>query len=320
MNISNHDLPLCCIKAAGEKHRLPYSAKAQKELTDFIKTQLFGAEKKALALFKLPNIKQVELYLSGKIKDEPGPVEINEMHRQGLHDIVAEVQLAIIGDDRVKKIFNAKTTGKWGTSMFSVFSGHVGSVFDRIKRLFTGDKDKFEHRRYDPLFNDDMFQNILGQGINRIKKKLYLDNYKDCIEEMIQGVMANKTPLKIAEILHGRFGGALWQWESIVTSEITLVMNESFKIQAKMAGVNYEVWSAAAGACDICSALDGKKWKINEGPEPVTSTHPRCACYKYGIFLPGETPIQERWTRIPPYGSGNGWTREEIDNLPNLFL
>lgn len=320
MNISNYSLPECCIKAASEKHRLPYSAKAQKELTDFIKKELIEAEKKALKLFKLPNINQVELFLSGKIQDGPGPVEINEMHRQGLHDIVSEIQLAIIGDYVVKKIFDSKKTGKWGSSMFSVFAGHIGNVFDRIKRVFTGDKDKFNNRRYDPLFNDDIFQKILGQGIDRIKNKLYIDNYKECIEEMLQGVMSNQTPLKIASILHSRFGGALWQWESIVTSEITLVMNESFKLQARAAGVNYEVWSAAAGACPICAALDGKKWKLNEGPEPVTSTHPRCACYKYGIFLPGETPIQERWSRRSPYGSGNGWTREEIENLPNLFL
>ena len=309
---------LCC-KVAGERHRFKFAADADRILVNLIRRELLKAEKQVLRLFELPTIQQIELFDKGLIEARPGSVAINDARKQRLHDIVSDFQFAIIGDPIVQKDIPQKG-GKFGEKMFGVFSKYIAFVFGNLKKIFPGNKSTFNKTRYDPTYNDDIFQEILGQGVNRIKGAIYTDNMDGVVKSIIKGVMVDYLPpLEIASNLHKLYGGALWQWEMRVSSEITLVMNKSFRIQARQSGVQYEVWSAAANACDICAALDGKKWKIGQGPEPVSSTHPRCACMKSGEFFLGKDPLQDRWTRRPPYGSGNGWTAEEIINLPNMF-
>lgn len=63
--------------------------------------------------------------------------------------------------------------------------------------------------------------------------------------------------------------------ERIAITEVTRIFDEGNKLAHERGGIEEEEWQTARDdrVDGICSALDGQRFAINEGPRPVTGTH-----------------------------------------------
>jgi len=297
-----------------EFHRIKTVRKEASELYRFIEQEFIRTEKNILNILGLPTIEKIELFNQGLIEDESGYFEMNEAKRERWITELASFQYKLIEDSAIKRKSIISTAGEWGKRMFNVFGNHLGYVWNDILKYLPPSLTRswFEKTKVRPDFSDEYFQGILSQGIGRVKNKIYLQHFNVVVEQMIQRTMQGQSALQVASYFHSRYGGNLSDWERTVQSELTLVMNQAFYRQARASGARYEVWSAAKTACDICAPLDGRIWQLGKGPDPVTHTHPRCACIKYATYL-AKGNVRDPWDRPTPYAKP--WTREEIEAL-----
>ena len=117
---------------------------------------------------------------------------------------------------------------------------------------------------------------FMNTGKNRIQANISSKIYAGVLKTLQQMAREGRPPLEVGRYLHRMYGGQLWQWLRIARSEPVLAYNAAFDEQSKAAGVNYEEWNCASGACDICLAFDGRVWRLGFGPQPVSDTHPHC--------------------------------------------
>ena len=139
------------------------------------------------------------------------------------------------------------------------------------------------------------------EGMARIKTKL-AQQYRPLVEQILRaGIERGDNPLAIAREIHRRVGeGQLWYWQRLARSETAIALDAAFQSEASVNGVQYEKWSTSANPCPICAPLDGKIWRLGEGPRVVYDTHPHCLCVKYAFF---EEPsvVQPAATQSVPY-------------------
>lgn len=89
--------------------------------------------------------------------------------------------------------------------------------------------------------------------------------------------------------------------EVIAVTEVTRIFDEGNRMAERSIGIETQEWQTAMDdkVCtrpieyngvtyDGCAALDGKKFPIDEGPYPVTDTHPNCRCARLGVTKRGE--------------------------------
>lgn len=78
--------------------------------------------------------------------------------------------------------------------------------------------------------------------------------------------------------------------DRIAVTEVTRIFDEGNRIAERSMGVQEQVWQTSRDetVCDICDALDGKHYPIDEGPYPVTDTHPNCRCARLGVGRSGQ--------------------------------
>jgi hypothetical protein len=155
-------------------------------------------------------------------------------------------------------------------------------------------------------------------GGDRIKTRLALDYIKEVLAELKNMAQAGTNPLEVGRRLHRLIGeGSSWYWNRLARSESVLAINSAFMSNARAFKVPYQTWSASTTACDICTAFDGRSWRLGDGPEPVLDSHPSCQCALLTTYLTDD-PIQSEWTRETPYD--RPYTREERDLLETLFI
>jgi hypothetical protein len=169
--------------------------------------------------------------------------------------------------------------------------------------------------------NRDYFRAMLKAAGKRISTELAVRRMDKVRDMLIDMSYKGRWPIEVGRKLHDIIGeGAAWYWQRIARSEATLAANLAFDKMAQENGCNYEEWSAGAGCCIICGWLDGKVWRLGEGPEPVSSTHPHCMCARIATYGRGghSGELQPRWTRPSPYKNepgGMSWSQAELDKM-----
>lgn len=159
---------------------------------------------------------------------------------------------------------------------------------------------------------------FMNTGKNRIQAHISSKIYAGVLKVLQQMAREGRSPLEVGRYLHGMYGGQLWQWLRIARSEPVLAYNAAFSEQSRAAGVKYVEWNAASGCCDICAAFNGKVWKLDESPTPVSSTHPHCLCILLPRFMMSvDKPLQQNWSRISPYEQR--YTPDEIAGLADFL-
>jgi len=121
------------------------------------------------------------------------------------------------------------------------------------------------------------FRAAYDVGASRIRAEIqssWREGFHQTLLDMAKG---KKSVLQAGRAMRKQVGeGKMWYWNRIARSESTLMINSAFDLQSRAAEVNFEEWSIAAGACEICDQFEGRVWKLGEGPQPVTHTHPHC--------------------------------------------
>lgn len=289
---------------------LPHAKRHADILFRFTSKKVISTEKRLLRLFNLPTIEEITLYIAGKSEDDLKSYtpKVDESRFMKFEDLNTKMIESIVGEDSFTD--DEDSRGEWGRRLFKGYQSHGKFIFDDIvdnapswiprRKKAIVISGPIEDTFMDLLFDDPEFLSILDTGINRISN-LSSDDYDDIKKMFIKLIREGGSAYSLGTKLHKHFGGQLWRWRMRVDSEMTLCMNRAFQLQSQTSGINYEVWSAAANACDVCAALDGRMWRLGFGPEPVSDTHPRCACHKYGRFEPGKNKVEPKWNEPSPY-------------------
>jgi hypothetical protein len=134
---------------------------------------------------------------------------------------------------------------------------------------------------------------ITDEGLKRIQTKIGKQYKKEILSILETAAEQGLNPLQTARNLHNAIGeGQMWYWNRIARSETALALDAAFVAESKNAGVPYEKWSTTGNPCPICAPLDGKIWRVGEGPRVIYGTHPHCLCVKY-IFIGQPNVLQD---------------------------
>jgi len=134
---------------------------------------------------------------------------------------------------------------------------------------------------------------ITDEGLKRIQTKIGKQYKKEILSILETAAEQGLNPLQTARNLHNAIGeGQMWYWNRIARSETALALDAAFVAESKNAGVPYEKWSTSGNPCPICAPLDGKIWRVGEGPRVIYGTHPHCLCVKY-IFIGQPNVLQD---------------------------
>jgi SPP1 gp7 family putative phage head morphogenesis protein len=73
--------------------------------------------------------------------------------------------------------------------------------------------------------------------------------------------------------------------DMIAVTEVTRIFDEGNRIIEREAGIKTQEWQTAEDetVCEICVPLNLKHFPIDQGPYPVTDTHPNCRCARLGV-------------------------------------
>ena len=271
-------------------------------------------EERILKALGLPDINTVRAFALGLADGEPGVFrfaggmqEVAELVNKWMYELLGpelsqrKTPFADMDFTRFKFLFIRFMMEAFDIGARRVYNDLKAQVDDAGILLFIA---------ADP--NRDYLRAMLQEGASRITTEIAVNRLDEVRKELVAMAAKGEWPIKVARRLHDIIGeGAAWYWRRIAQSEATLAVNQAFNHMARDNGAGFEEWDAGPNCCVICAYLDGKAWRVGEGPEPGTSTHPHCGCARVAVYKAGR-PVQDRWFRRPPYGDGNGWTQEEL--------
>ena len=89
--------------------------------------------------------------------------------------------------------------------------------------------------------------------------------------------------------------------QTIATTEVTRIFDEGNRLAHKSAGIEIEEWQTAEDELveDICRALNGDRFPIDEGPRPVTGTHINCVLPGTRVVATGVSKAYRSWYEGP---------------------
>jgi len=280
----------------------------EKMFTSFAK-KIVEFEIDTLKLFGLPNIDEIERVISDFDYEYPelSTIELNAKKKNAYKRIVNELSEDFTGKkDLIKKV-SLDDLSLFQYYILNQFSATTEYVFQDILDSLPDDLDEgllntIMSSRIAPVLDNVYLKKMIDKGGKRISTQLANDYFQDTYQTLVQMVKEGKDPYTMGGYLHKKVGkGKLWYWRRITRSESVLAMNSAFKAQSIASKVQYEVWSAALNACEICQGFDGLMWRLGEGPEPVSSTHPHCMCFKFPRYLTDGTAVMRSWNRSTPY-------------------
>jgi len=321
-----HDVAACCgykqpslaeQELAAHKHRWAEMRELQVRFWRALMQEVTEMESDMLAALKLPGIDEVR-EADATNTEQPGGQFVFGVHQ--------ERELDRILDGFIKRIMGSDWETKGAGEELAVYIIYLMEAFaiaaKYIKRLIINNlPEGIDPALVTAIMPDPdarYFRAMRKAAGDRITTELALSRLARVKKILREMAKAGDWPIKAARRLHREIGeGLAWYWNRIARTESTLAANEAFNQMARANGALYEKWSAAPTACAICAAFDGEVWKVGEGPEPAASTHPHCLCIRIPLYTaPRYNPA---WTRPEPYGPGNGYTREEIDNLRQII-
>jgi len=299
---------------ATHQHRWPEMRKIQKDFYENLADKVINAEIDILKAFNLPSFDEVTNSLLNEEEDPPSsPFTVNNSQFKAMKRIIEDLNADITGNEKLEEK-SIKISAELPILHYFMFNSYSMTIGRVIKDIIRHAPEGFDPRAINQTelaaqLENYYLQAAIKDGGNRITTKLAIKNMKAVKKQLIEIAKEGKSPWAAARFLHKNYGGELWYWRRIARSEPVLAANVGFNVQSKASGTKYEVWSAALTACEICLALDGKMWKLGEGPEPVSSTHPHCCCIRSSRYTNQGRPVQERWNNNP-------YTQEGREELP----
>jgi len=279
------------LELARKPHRWVEMRKLHKDFFNAVMQKVTEYEIDLLKLFELPDIEEVRASLAGEDIPDKGKFVWNENKSRGFTRIIKDWQKSLIGHDVLAKQTNETEDESaipiYNLFMLTAFSVGLKKTMQMILKAKPDqiDESVILQTQVLPSTQNLYLQEVVKSGGERIQTKLGRYYLKDVRKQLIGMAKDGKSPLIVGRFLHKAIGeGQAWYWNRITRSESSLAVNGAFNAQSKSSGVNYEQWSAAPNACPICTALDGHVWRLGEGPEPVTSTHPHCTLWNTKVF------------------------------------
>ncbi len=123
------------------------------------------------------------------------------------------------------------------------------------------------------------YTNTFVDQLERTSKK----QLQNAITNWQETGLGNRGLPDLVDALKPTFGTA--RAELIATNEVTKLFDEGNNLAHKAAGILIEEWSTAEDGFveEICVALNGKRFGVDEGPRPVTGTHIGCRCERLPV-------------------------------------
>jgi len=131
-----------------------------------------------------------------------------------------------------------------------------------------------------PIFNSQsqLFKAMSENAFNLVKAKISVEFKGLAFQIMQDGIDNGDGWMEIARTLNKNAGtGAGWHWKRLVRTEMTGAFDRSSTERYAQTGVKYVKFSPTAGACSICTALNGW-WVLGTQPDLPWETHPNCRC------------------------------------------
>jgi hypothetical protein len=300
------------------RHELERSQEShrQKEMNDlFKKTFLDYAdkveeyEKEFLRVLKLPDIDIVrEAFLGEKFPSTPKKFEMTPAMEKEIRKLFGEWKAELL--DVEDAIYPSSMKGGYA----------VGAKASKkeILKLIEKHGEVIFFRDVLPNLNNPYLKSLVTNGGVRITAKLGKEYMPEVIKALREMALEGLYPIEVGRRLHGLAGeGQLWYWNRIARSECVLSAGAAYDDLCEQNGIEYDEWSAASNACEVCDALDGHIWEHGWGPVPVADTHPHCCCVRQPILI-ADKPVQDRWNREnSPYDVP--YSAEEIEKMNRLF-
>lgn len=241
----------------------------------------------ALRVFKLPSVEQIEASIAGEDVDESGIFKLDKKMLTSYRRIVSQFQEDMVGDNKFLKSFeNIKQAGLEDMplyqfhmlSSFGLGQKHtMRQILDALPENTSAElREAIAANVVMPQLENKYLAAMIKDGTKRIKTITSKKMLQAVRKEMITVAKEGRGPYDAARFLYKNYKGNFWEWLRITRSEPVLALNVAYKEQGKLSRVRLSKWSAAPGACPICSAFDGHVWPFGESPEPVISTHPHC--------------------------------------------
>lgn len=101
------------------------------------------------------------------------------------------------------------------------------------------------------------------------------------LDRLLQsGLIQGKNPRALARELRKKFDSSRYNAERLMRTELARVQTEAQKQSFLRNGFEYYEFVANGGCCDLCSALDGKHFRVRDMTpgENAPPMHPNCRC------------------------------------------
>lgn len=123
------------------------------------------------------------------------------------------------------------------------------------------------------------YTNTFVDQLERTSKK----QLQNAITHWQETGLGNRGLPDLVNALKPTFGTA--RAELIATNEVTKLFDEGNNLAHKAAGILIEEWATSEDGFveEICVALNGKRFGVDEGPRPVTGTHIGCRCERLPV-------------------------------------
>lgn len=143
---------------------------------------------------------------------------------------------------------------------------------------------------------------------------MYQDMLKSELASLLKtGLIQGQNPRALARHLQKRFGVSKSNAERLMRTELARVQTEAQKQSFEANGFDEYTFLANVGCCDVCSALNGKHFKIKKmmPGENAAPLHPNCRC-STAAYMDDDT--YNRWLDGLSSGSDQTWTEAKAAN------
>jgi len=302
---SLHELEL-----AAKPHRWKEFRKLQKDFFNVFMDKVEYYETEILKILGLPSLNTVR----DSFKQTSDSWDYTAEQIEDVEELMGEWTTSLTGNS------SFDTDSVYNYYQLTAFSIGLSRAYNSIRqRAETEYLDYIAANQVIGAMDNPYLQAIVTDGGKRIKDALGKKWWDKVLPQLQRMAREGRSPIEVARWMHrnAMFEGQAWYWLRLARTESVLALNAAFDAQCRKLGVQYEEWSAGGNACYICSAFDGKIWRIREGPLPAADTHPHCLCVRVPLFTVNNSPIQDTWTRESPYIQP--YSVDEVDNLIQNF-
>lgn len=301
------------LELASRTHRWASMKKIQADFFNSLMDLVTEAEKNILEGLGMPDIDTVRMIAAGEQIQSQELYVLTAAHKRTIDTVFTEWEQDIVGKNEAAKQEEEETESPI-YQLFQNFAFAAGfkKFLEMAKANLPAGVDPAILDRILLNYQNEYLNAIKRDGLSRISAALTKRFKQKALDILIQATKDQDTVWAAAKKIHGKvLEGQAWWWNRLARSESTLAANAAFSAISRQAGVTFEQWSAAGNACPICTAFDGRIWRLDEGPSPVADTHPHCLCYRIPLYNTTES-IQDRWERASPYDQPYSSRPEEM--------